>query len=149
MPGGNLIRHAVPRCRSRCRRVCVAGIWFAPDGRAASSAEGGDVWFSEKVIPVGDERRILLTTECLQDGSWAVVASILEATPNGERVVDLPVGDERFTTEADAEASGRNSSEGLDRAETSRARLSYSARAIIAIAAGFSSDERSPGSRPR
>ncbi len=59
-----------------------------------------------KVIPVGDERRILLTTECLQDGSWAVVASIVEATPNGERVVDLPVGDERFTTEADAEASG-------------------------------------------
>jgi hypothetical protein len=59
-----------------------------------------------RVIPVDDERRILLTTERLADRSWAVVASILEATPNGERVVDLPVGDERFTTEADAEASG-------------------------------------------
>ena len=59
-----------------------------------------------RVIPVGNERRILLTTERLADGAWAVVASILETTPNGERVVDLPVGDERFTTEADAEASG-------------------------------------------
>jgi hypothetical protein len=59
-----------------------------------------------KVIPVNDERRILLTTERLADGSWAVVVSIVETTPNGERVVDLPVGDERFTTEADAEASG-------------------------------------------
>jgi hypothetical protein len=59
-----------------------------------------------KVIPVGDERRILLTTERLRDGAWAVVVSIVETTPNGERVVDLPVGDERFTTEADAEASG-------------------------------------------
>jgi hypothetical protein len=59
-----------------------------------------------KIIPVDGERRILLTTESLADGSWAVVASIVETTPNGERVVDLPVGDERFTTEADAEASG-------------------------------------------
>jgi hypothetical protein len=59
-----------------------------------------------RVIPVGNERRILLTTERLADGAWAVVASILETTPNGERVVDLPVGDERFATEADAEASG-------------------------------------------
>ena len=59
-----------------------------------------------KIIPVDGERRILLTTERLADGSWAVVASIVETTPNGERVVDLPVGDERFTTEAYAEASG-------------------------------------------
>ena len=59
-----------------------------------------------KSIPVSSDRRILLTTERLADGSWAVVASIVETTPNGERVVDLPVGDERFTTEADAEASG-------------------------------------------
>jgi hypothetical protein len=59
-----------------------------------------------KVIPVDEERRILLTTERLADGSWAVVVSIVETTPNGERIVDLPVGDERFTTEADAEASG-------------------------------------------
>jgi hypothetical protein len=61
-----------------------------------------------KVIPVDDERRILLTTERLADGSWAVVASIVETTPNGERVVDLPVLDERFSTEADAEASGES-----------------------------------------
>jgi len=59
-----------------------------------------------RVIPVGNERRIVLTTERLADGTWAVVASILEATPNGERVVDLAVSDERFATEADAEAAG-------------------------------------------
>ena len=65
-----------------------------------------------KVIPVGDERRILLTTECLTEGSWAVVASIVETTPNGEWVVDLPVSDERFPTQADAEASGEAQARG-------------------------------------
>jgi hypothetical protein len=59
-----------------------------------------------KTIAVDDERRILLTTERLSEGSWAVVASILETTPNGERVVDLPIIDDRFPTEADAEAAG-------------------------------------------
>ena len=61
-----------------------------------------------KIIPVDDERGILLTTERLADGAWAVVASIVETTPNGERVVDLPVLDERFSTEADAEAAGES-----------------------------------------
>jgi hypothetical protein len=59
-----------------------------------------------KIVPVDGERRILLTTERLAEGSWAVVASIVETTPNGERVVDLPVIDERFSTEPAAEASG-------------------------------------------
>ena len=59
-----------------------------------------------KVVPIGSERRILLTTERPADGSWAVVASIVETTPNGERVIDLPVVSERFATEADAEAFG-------------------------------------------
>jgi hypothetical protein len=59
-----------------------------------------------KTIPVDDDRRILLTTERLSGGTWAVVASILETTPNGERVVDLPVIDDRFPTQVNAEASG-------------------------------------------
>lgn len=59
-----------------------------------------------RVIPAGDERRILLTTERLAEGAWAVVASIVEATPNGERVVDLPIIDERFSSQTDAEAAG-------------------------------------------
>ena len=74
-----------------------------------------------KVIPVNDERRILLTTERLADGAWAVVASILETTPNGERVVDLPVGAERFTTEADAEASGEIQARGWIERNVARA----------------------------
>jgi hypothetical protein len=65
-----------------------------------------------RIIPVGNERRILLTTEHLADGTWGVVASILEATPNGERVVDLPVLDERFATEAEAEAAGETQARG-------------------------------------
>jgi hypothetical protein len=59
-----------------------------------------------RVIPVGEERRILLTTERLAEGPWAVVASVVESTPNGEWVVDLPVNEERFSTQAAAEASG-------------------------------------------
>ena len=55
-----------------------------------------------KIVPVGPDRRILLTTERLSEGSWAVVGSIVETTPNGERVIDLPVIEERFPTEADA-----------------------------------------------
>jgi hypothetical protein len=59
-----------------------------------------------KIIPVGNDRRILLTTERLAEDSWAVVASIVETTPNGERIVDLPVIEERFPTEAEAETFG-------------------------------------------
>lgn len=59
-----------------------------------------------KIIPVSDDRRILLTTERLNDGAWAVVASIAETTPNGERFVDLPVIEERFSSEAEAEEFG-------------------------------------------
>jgi hypothetical protein len=59
-----------------------------------------------KIIPSGSDRRILLTTERLGAGSWAVVASILESTPNGERVVDLPVRDDRFPSQAEAETAG-------------------------------------------
>jgi hypothetical protein len=59
-----------------------------------------------KAIPVGHDRQILVTTERLNDGQWAVVASIIETTPNGERVVDLPVIEERFATEEEAETLG-------------------------------------------
>jgi len=59
-----------------------------------------------KVVPVDDERRILLTTERLADGAWAVVASIVESTPNGERVVGLPIADQRFASDAEAERFG-------------------------------------------
>ena len=61
-----------------------------------------------RVITAGDERRILLTAERLADGSWAVVASIVELTPNGERVVDLPVINRRFTSQGDAEEFGES-----------------------------------------
>jgi hypothetical protein len=74
-----------------------------------------------KTIPVDDDRRILLTTERLNDGTWGVVASILETTPNGERVVDLPVIDDRFPTQVDAEASGEEQALGWMRENLPRA----------------------------
>jgi len=58
------------------------------------------------IISVDAERRILLTTERLADGMWAVVASIVESTPNGERVVDLPIIEKRFASQSEAEDAG-------------------------------------------
>jgi hypothetical protein len=74
-----------------------------------------------RVIPAGDERRILLTTERLAEGSWAVVASVVETAPNGEWVVDLPVSDERFSTQAAAEASGEAQARGWIEQNVARA----------------------------
>lgn len=73
------------------------------------------------IISVDGERRILLTTESLADGAWAVVASIVEATPNGERVVDLPVIDDRFATQAEAEHFGESQARGWIEANVARA----------------------------
>ena len=74
-----------------------------------------------KIVTVDDVRRVLLTTERLNDGSWAVVASIVEDTPNGERVTDLPVIDQRFATGADAEAFGEAQARAWLDANTARA----------------------------
>ena len=73
------------------------------------------------IISVDAERRILLTTERLTDGMWAVVASIVESTPNGERVVDLPIIDERFATPAEAEQSGEAQARGWIERNVARA----------------------------
>jgi len=45
-----------------------------------------------------------------------VVTSIVQQTPTGEKTTDLPVGDERFATEAAAEEAGlRQGRDWLDR----------------------------------
>jgi hypothetical protein len=59
-----------------------------------------------KSIPVNDEYGITVVTEQMNDGTWAVVATITQHTPNGEKVVDLPVGDARFRDQAEAERDG-------------------------------------------
>jgi hypothetical protein len=74
-----------------------------------------------KTIPVDPDRRMLLTTERLADGTWAVVASIVETTPGGERIVDLPVIDERFPTQLRAEAFGEEQALGWMRENLPRA----------------------------
>ena len=58
-----------------------------------------------KSYPVENNCEIALTNERLPDG-WAVVASIKHYTPGAERVIDLPVPNERFETEQEAEAFG-------------------------------------------
>ena len=59
-----------------------------------------------KSYPIDDRCQIALTMERMSDGLWAVVASIKHVADGTERVTDLPVPTERFTSELDAEAFG-------------------------------------------
>jgi hypothetical protein len=69
-----------------------------------------------KRFAVDDEYSISVVTEQMKDGTWAVVASIVQQTPTGEKTTDLPVSDERFGSEAAAEEAGvRQAREWLDR----------------------------------
>jgi hypothetical protein len=69
-----------------------------------------------KTFPVDDEYSINIVTEQMKDGSWAVVTSIIQQTPTGEKATDLPINEERFATEAAAEEAGlRQGREWLER----------------------------------
>jgi hypothetical protein len=59
-----------------------------------------------KHIPVDAECSIDIVTEQMADGTWAVVSSIKHESPGGEKIIDLPVGDERYPTQAEAETAG-------------------------------------------
>ena len=59
-----------------------------------------------KTIPVDDQYSIDVVTEQMNDGGWAVVASIKHRTPTGEKVIDLPVRDTRYPGQAEAEDAG-------------------------------------------
>ena len=59
-----------------------------------------------KHIPVDAECSINIVTEHMADGTWAVVASITHESPGGEKIIDLPVRDERYRSQADAEDAG-------------------------------------------
>jgi hypothetical protein len=49
---------------------------------------------------------IALTLEQMSDGTWGVVASIKQVVGSVEKVTDLPVPEETFGSEAEAEAFG-------------------------------------------
>jgi hypothetical protein len=59
-----------------------------------------------KIVPVNDEYAITVVTERMNDGGWAVVASITHRTPSGEQVIDLPIQDRRFADPREAEEAG-------------------------------------------
>ena len=59
-----------------------------------------------KHIPVDAECSVNIVTEQMADGRWAVVSSIKHETPTGEKIIDLPVRDDRFGSQGEAEDAG-------------------------------------------
>ena len=59
-----------------------------------------------KHIPIDAECAINIVTEEMADGRWAVVTSVKHESPTGEKIFDLPVCDERFASQSEAEDAG-------------------------------------------
>ena len=70
-----------------------------------------------KEFPTSHEGCVIhVTTERLAESEWAVVSAIKHRSDFGEKTVDLPVTDQTFATQADAEDFGaRMATEYLDR----------------------------------
>jgi hypothetical protein len=47
---------------------------------------------------------INVATERMKDGRWSGVTTVKQTTATGERNIDLPVAEVRFTTEAEAQS---------------------------------------------
>src|SRR5690349_9640722 len=59
-----------------------------------------------KHIPIDAEYSVNIVTERMTDGAWAVVSSIKHESATGEKVIDLPVCDDRFASQSEAETAG-------------------------------------------
>ncbi len=59
-----------------------------------------------KHVPVDHECSVNIVTERMADGRWAVVSSIKHESPTGEKIIDLPVCDDRFPSQSEAEDAG-------------------------------------------
>ena len=59
-----------------------------------------------KHIPIDAEYSVNIVTEQMADGHWAVVASIKHESPTGEQITDLPVRDDRYASQSEAEDAG-------------------------------------------
>ena len=59
-----------------------------------------------KHIPIDAEYSVNIVTEQMADGRWAVVSSIKHESPTGEKIIDLPVCDDRFGSQSEAENAG-------------------------------------------
>jgi len=69
-----------------------------------------------KIFPAHGGYNIAVASEQMHDGKWASVATITHSTGTGQRIIDLPVPDQRFETEDQAESSAvRMAMEWIDR----------------------------------
>ncbi len=59
-----------------------------------------------KTVPVENDCAITVVTEQMSDGRWAVVASVKHFSRRAEQTIDLPVPDERFASQGEAEEFG-------------------------------------------
>ena len=59
-----------------------------------------------KTFPAARDCQIAVVTERMDDGTWAVVASVKHFSDRSEKIVDLPVPMQRFASQAEAEAHG-------------------------------------------
>ena len=59
-----------------------------------------------KTFPADRNCEIVVTTEGMADGTWAVVASVKHVSERSEKVTDLPVPRQRFASQAEAEDYG-------------------------------------------
>src|SRR5262245_27228564 len=66
---------------------------------------GGDSMVQRKIFPAHAGYSVAVASERMRDGSWSAVATIMHSTGTGERVIDLPVTEQRFETEEEAERS--------------------------------------------
>jgi len=59
-----------------------------------------------KHVPVDAECAINIVTEQMADGRWAVVTSVKHESPTGEKIIDMPVRDDRYASQDEAESAG-------------------------------------------
>ena len=56
-----------------------------------------------KTIPAQGDYSIAVASEKMRDGRWSAVATLQQSTATGMRNIDLPVSEQRFDTEDEAE----------------------------------------------
>jgi len=58
-----------------------------------------------KIFPAYGGYNVAVASEQMKDGKWAAVATVTHSTGTGQRIIDLPIPDQRFETEEAAERS--------------------------------------------
>jgi hypothetical protein len=58
-----------------------------------------------KIFPAYGGYNVAVASEQMKDGKWAAVATITHSTGTGQRIIDLPIPNQRFDTEEQAERS--------------------------------------------